>query len=90
MKQHLAQLLAEAYAALQSNGILPADHAANIMVERTRDRAHGDFASNLAMTLAKVAKRKPRDIAEAVVAALPADAASPRWKLPVPGLSIST
>ncbi len=85
MKQHLAQLLAQAYAVLQSDGMIPADHAANIMVERTRDRAHGDFASNLAMTLAKVAKRKPRDIAEAIVAALPADTSVTKVDIAGPG-----
>ena len=36
-------------------------------VERTRDASHGDFASNLAMTLTKAARRKPRDIAQAIV-----------------------
>ncbi|HEY9150541.1 MAG TPA: arginine--tRNA ligase, partial [Gammaproteobacteria bacterium] len=71
MKQQLAQLLAQAYSALQSQGMIPADHPVDILVERTRDRGHGDFASNLAMTLARVAGRKPRDIAEALVAALP-------------------
>ena len=39
----------------------------NILVERTRDRAHGDFASNLAMTLAKAARCKPRELAEKMV-----------------------
>lgn len=42
-----------------------------IQVERTRDRAHGDFASNLALTLAKPARRKPREIAQALVNELP-------------------
>ncbi len=44
-------------------------------VERTRDAAHGDFASNLAMRLAKAARQNPRAIATALIAALPADPA---------------
>lgn len=36
-------------------------------VERTRDANHGDFASNLAMTLTKAARRKPREIAQAII-----------------------
>jgi arginyl-tRNA synthetase len=40
-------------------------------IERTRDATHGDFASNVAMQLAKAAKRKPRELAQAIVAALP-------------------
>lgn len=41
----------------------------------TRDPAHGDFAANLALVLAKPLGRKPREVAEALVAAidLPAD-----------------
>ncbi|WP_421718276.1 arginine--tRNA ligase [Algiphilus sp.] len=41
-------------------------------IENTRDPEHGDLASNLAMTLAKPLKRAPRQIAEALVARLPA------------------
>jgi arginyl-tRNA synthetase len=40
------------------------------MIERTRDRAHGDYASNLALLLAKPARCKPRDIAEKLVSAI--------------------
>ncbi len=39
-------------------------------LERPRDPAHGDWASNLAMTLAKPLGKKPREIAEALVAKL--------------------
>ncbi len=85
MKQQLAQLLAQAYAALQSQGMIPVDHAANILVERARDRSHGDFATNLAMTLAKVARRKPRELAEAIVAALPSSPEVTRVEIAGPG-----
>lgn len=40
-------------------------------VERTRDAEHGDFASNLAMRLARPARRKPRELAETIVAHMP-------------------
>jgi len=40
-------------------------------IERARDTKFGDFASNAAMMLTKIAKQKPRDIAEAIIAALP-------------------
>ncbi len=70
LKEHLTQLLTDAVATLQADGTLPADIRPTVMMERTRDRAHGDFASNLAMTLAKPARRKPRDIAEQLVAAI--------------------
>ena len=50
---------------------------------------HGDFASNLAMRLAKATRQNPRKLAEALVAALPESGASPRWKSPAPASSIS-
>ncbi len=60
---------------LQAAGGLPDDLEMNIQIERTRDRAHGDFASNVAMTLAKAARAEAARIAEKIVAALPASAA---------------
>jgi len=67
LKQHLVQVLSDAIVKLQDSGDLPAEITPTIMIERTRDRAHGDFASNLAMTLAKLARSKPRDLAEKIV-----------------------
>jgi arginyl-tRNA synthetase len=48
------------------------------ILERPRDDGHGDWATNLAMALAKSLKRKPRDLAEEIVGklALPAGAIS--------------
>ncbi|MDT8386681.1 MAG: arginine--tRNA ligase [Thiogranum sp.] len=71
MKQHLSQLLSEALQALKTQGVLPVDTDIAIGMERTRDRSHGDFASNLAMVLSKIARRKPRELAEQLIAALP-------------------
>ncbi len=72
MKHHLEHLLGSALAGLHSTGALPGPLASPIAIERTRDRAHGDFACNIALTLAKSARRKPRELAEQIVAALPA------------------
>ncbi|MCU0807176.1 MAG: arginine--tRNA ligase [Candidatus Contendobacter sp.] len=72
MKAHLHALLAQALQQLRQDGLLPADVPAAIPLEQTRDRAHGDFASTLALALAKTARRKPRELAEQLVAALPA------------------
>ena len=71
MKHHLCQLLSQAVRTLKSRGVLPDDARITINLERTRDRKHGDFASNLAMVLCKVARSKPRDLAEQLVSALP-------------------
>ena len=72
MKDQIEKQLAEALSVLQADGTVPADIAPSIIVTRTKDASHGDFASNLAMMLAKPAKRAPRDIAEALIAAMPA------------------
>ncbi len=71
MKQQIKTLLQQALDNLKQSGTLPADANPVIQVERTRDPAHGDFASNLAMMLAKAARKKPREIADALAAALP-------------------
>ena len=40
-------------------------------IERTRDPAHGDFACNLAMKLARPCRMNPRELAAQLIAALP-------------------
>lgn len=85
MKEQLKQLLAEAVTQLQAAGTLPDDIQPNIMIERTRDRAHGDFASNLAMTLSKAARCKPRDLADQLMAVLPANDSVEKVEIAGPG-----
>jgi arginyl-tRNA synthetase len=85
VKEQLEQLLTDAVAALQAAGDLPADITPDVMIERTRDRSHGDFASNLAMTLARPARARPRDIAEKLVAALAGDGHVEKVEIAGPG-----
>ena len=60
--------------ALVAEGILPEGlDFSNVSVEPPRDAAHGDMATNAAMVLAKPAKMKPRDIADALAVKLTAD-----------------
>lgn len=59
--------------ALKAEGVLPADLAIPaIDAEAPRDASHGDVAVNAALVLAKAAKMKPRDIADALKAKLAA------------------
>ena len=85
MKHHLEHLLGNALAGLHSAGTLPGPQTSTIAVERTRDRAHGDFACNIALTLAKSARRKPRELAEQIVAALPASEQVAKVEVAGPG-----
>ncbi len=75
MKTLIDSLLRQALAALPETLVPAAARDLDIEIERTRDSQHGDFASNLAMRLAKAARQNPRKLADALVAALPADAA---------------
>jgi len=71
LKAHLQQLVVSALEDMQGAGLLPTDYTPSAHMERARDRSHGDFACNVAMTLAKVARRKPRDIAQEIIDHLP-------------------
>lgn len=64
---------------------MPAAIEPEVPLERTRDRAHGDFATTVAMTLAKQARRKPRELAELIAAALPASDSVARVEIAGPG-----
>ena len=49
---------------------VPESAAVPVAVERPRDAAHGDYATNVALVLAKSARRNPRELATAIAAAL--------------------
>ena len=70
MKHIVAELLENARAVLPELSQAAADLSVASTVERTRDPSHGDFASNIAMRLAKPARKSPRDIAASIVEAL--------------------
>ena len=71
MKNNIEDLISQAVNKLQQQGLLDASVQPKIQVTRTRDVAHGDFASNIAMMLAKPAGRNPRELAQALIDALP-------------------
>ncbi|MEP4035635.1 arginine--tRNA ligase [Pseudophaeobacter sp.] len=67
-------LVIDSLTAMTAEGALPEGlDFANVAVEPPRDSAHGDMATNAAMVLAKPAKMKPRDIADALAAKLAED-----------------
>lgn len=67
VKSQLTALLQKALAS-----VAPTATDTPIHLERPRDPTHGDFATNLAMQLAKTLKKNPRDIANQLIAELPA------------------
>ena len=70
MKHLVANLVNDAIATLPELAAAATDVSIESTVERTRDLSHGDFACNVAMRLAKPAKKNPREIATSIVAAL--------------------
>jgi arginyl-tRNA synthetase len=71
MKHHLNELVGTALDALRAEGLFEGETPTALAIERTREKSHGDFACNAAMVLAKVARRKPRELAEQIVERLP-------------------
>lgn len=65
-KSHLSELFSQAL-----REVAPDHFNAIILIERTKQVSHGDYACNLAMQLARPLRRSPRDIAQALIAALP-------------------
>lgn len=72
MKSKIADLVRAALQTLSEQGVLAADDIREPVIERARDAAHGDFATNAAMVNSKGARMKPRDLAEKLVDAIPA------------------
>ena len=71
MKEQLESLIAQTLESLKQQGILPAEVEPRVQVTRTKDENHGDFASNIAMMLAKPCGKNPREVAQLFVDSLP-------------------
>lgn len=85
MKEALTTLLNQAIEALVANGVLADRPDLTPQVDHTRDPSHGDFATNLAMVLAKRAGKPPRQLAEDLIAALPDSPLLTRAEIAGPG-----
>ena len=85
MKDTIISLLEGAVDALKHQGVLPNDLTPTIKVDPTKDKAHGDYATNLALMLAKPSGMKPRELADTLVAALPASDAIQKTEIAGPG-----
>ena len=82
-RHRVAKLLSEALEQAERTGVLPAEAAQDPAVERPQNPEHGDFASSLPLKLARLARRSPLAIAEALVPLVPGDEAVDRvWAAP--------
>ncbi len=85
MKDALTKLLLTALNNLVDNGTLTEPPAIIPQLDHTKDPSHGDLATNIALVLAKQAKRPPRELAALLVEALPSDALVERTEIAGPG-----
>jgi arginyl-tRNA synthetase len=85
MKALIADLVTRALDQLVADDVLAAADTRPPVIERARDPAHGDFATNAAMVLSKAAKMRPRDLAERLIAALPSSEAVSEVTIAGPG-----
>src|SRR6266481_911903 len=72
-KSHLTDLFAQALRIVAPDVVVNGA-GLDIIIERPKQVTHGDYACGLAMQLAKTLRKSPRDIAQALVAALPVSA----------------
>jgi arginyl-tRNA synthetase len=85
VKDLLSALVRTSIEQLRADGRIVLDAVPEIVFERTRAKEFGDFACNIAMQLAKPLARKPREIAELVVSALPAHPSLAKVEIAGPG-----
>jgi arginyl-tRNA synthetase len=85
MKQQISQLIQQALDSLVVQSELPDSLNPKIQIDRTRDNSHGDFASNIALSLAKAAGKNPRELATLICGALPESPVLERAEIAGPG-----
>ncbi|MBS3804791.1 MAG: arginine--tRNA ligase [Oleiphilaceae bacterium] len=85
MKETVTQLLDSALTSLVNEGTLPDDASFTPNVGPTKDKAHGDYATNIALVAAKRAGCSPRHLAQALIDHLPPNKAVDRVEIAGPG-----
>ncbi|HLF31756.1 MAG TPA: arginine--tRNA ligase [Xanthomonadales bacterium] len=85
MKEHIQELLLQSLLHLQREGTLKLDGEPPILLERTRNSAHGEFATNIAMALAKRAGMSPGVLAQAIIDNIPRSRQVRKMEIAGPG-----
>lgn len=70
VKQRIIQVISDAVEKAKTAGQIQFEHMPNFVLEVPREKSHGDFAANIAMLMAKEAKKSPRQLAEIILANL--------------------
>lgn len=85
MKEELTALISQSLDTLVASNVLPANLTPQIKIDRTKDKSHGDLATNIALTLAKPAGKNPRELAQLICDSLPASTLIASTEIAGPG-----
>ena len=85
MKKNVSNLISSALESLSREGMFGEASLPTPQIEHTKDEKHGDLASNIAMVLAKAARKAPRDIAALIIERLPENTVIERSEIAGPG-----
>ncbi len=85
LKKQIQALLVQSLTTLQAKQILPGSDHVEIKIENSRGSEHGDFASNIALMLAKPARSNPRELAQQIITHLPESDILDRVEIAGPG-----
>lgn len=85
MKEQLNDIFLQAIEHLKQQNVLSTDQKVNLIFDRTKQKEHGDFATNVALMLAKPAKMNPRELASKIVEALPSSELLEKVEIAGPG-----
>ncbi|HEY8499899.1 MAG TPA: arginine--tRNA ligase, partial [Clostridia bacterium] len=67
IRSQIETVIKNAVSAAAAKGKLPVIELPQIMIEKPREEAHGDFSTNIAMQMAKQAKKAPAQIAHIIL-----------------------
>jgi arginyl-tRNA synthetase len=84
MKERLQELLIESLSALLAEGVIN-ELPAKVRLDHTKDKSHGDYATNVALMLAKQAKCAPKVLAEQIIAKLSNSSLISKTEIASPG-----
>jgi arginyl-tRNA synthetase len=85
MKLEVQAAIRAALNAMVANGTLELDELPEIHLERTRQKDHGDYASNIALALSKRVRRNPRELAASIIEHFPPSSLVERKEVAGPG-----
>jgi len=85
IKEKIAALIEQAYLKAAEEGALPSCEYGAIEIEPSKDKSHGDFATNFALKTSKLLKKNPREAAEILISRIPENKYIEKCEMAGPG-----